>query len=127
MKYCKSYYVDKSNEVADAKLCLRQLKSLYGAIEAGEFRPRKLKLVRESMIHQDCCRNYINEQIKRLKRIFRWCVEEELIPGSVYHNLKSVESLKRGKTHARESKPIEPIDIVSIDKFEEKHVQTLAS
>lgn len=42
--------------------------------------------------------------------MFRWAVSEELIDESVYRRLKSVTGLRRGKTEARESTPVPPVE-----------------
>src|SRR5262249_34557174 len=42
-------------------------------------------------------------------RMFRWAAGEELVPGAVHQNLKTVPGLRRGKTEARESKKITPV------------------
>jgi integrase len=42
--------------------------------------------------------------------MFRWAAAEEMLPGSLYENLKQVEGLRRGKTPARETKKIKPVE-----------------
>ena len=41
-------------------------------------------------------------------RMFKWGAGEELVPGSVYQNLKAVEGLKKGRTTAQDHPPVEP-------------------
>jgi integrase len=54
-------------------------------------------------------RNYVNAQVGRLKRCFKWAVSQELVPYSVFHGLQSVAGLRRGKTTARETEPVKPV------------------
>ena len=61
------------------------------------------------MIEMNWCRTSINRHLGRLKTIFRWGTQEELVPGDVYHALQSVGGLKKGRCAARESKPVRPV------------------
>jgi hypothetical protein len=47
-------------------------------------------------------RRFVNKQIGRIKRLFAWAVEEELLPASVHQALLRVKGLKKGKGEARE-------------------------
>jgi integrase len=40
--------------------------------------------------------------------MFRWGAEEELVPGGVHLALRAVTGLRRGKSNARETKPVRP-------------------
>ena len=51
----------------------------------------------------------INARVKRIRRMFRWAVENELVPASVLHGLSAVAPLKRGRTEASESAPVQPV------------------
>ena len=55
-------------------------------------------------------RRYINQQIDRIKRIFKWAVSEELVRPSVYQGLSTVRGLQYGRTNARETEPVRPVD-----------------
>ncbi len=48
--------------------------------------------------------------IGRIKRAFRWAVSEELCPPAVLQGLLSVTGLRRGRSQARETQPIAPVD-----------------
>jgi integrase len=54
-------------------------------------------------------RSYTNSQVNRIRRIFRWAAEEELLPGSIHQDLKAVAGLQAGRTEARETKKIKPV------------------
>jgi integrase len=61
------------------------------------------------------CRNHINKNISRVKRMFKWAAEEELIRGSVAQSLWAVAGLRKGRTVARESEPVKPVDDGIVD------------
>jgi integrase len=87
---------------------LRVVKELYGRTPARDFGPLALKACRSLMLAKDWSRNYANAQVDRIRRMFRWAAEEELLPGAVYQNLRSVAGLRRGKSAARETAKIRP-------------------
>jgi integrase len=41
--------------------------------------------------------------------VFRWAVEQEMIPASVYQGLVAVRGLTRGRSGARETEPVTPV------------------
>jgi len=42
--------------------------------------------------------------------MFKWAASEQLVPASVYHALKTVERLKKGRTTAHETTPVRPVE-----------------
>ena len=82
----------------------------YGDSLADEFGPLKLKAVRQHLIDCDLCRTEINKRIGRIKRVFKWAVSEQLVAPSVHEGLRTVTGLLYGRTKARESEPVKPID-----------------
>ncbi len=117
-KFAKSYYVKdgkKTNELAGVKAAVKVLKDRYGNSPVSEFGPLALEAVRNDMIATGNSRRYINQNIGRIKRMFRWGVSRELIDVEVYQRLKTVDGLKKGKTAARDYAPILPIDDETIE------------
>jgi integrase len=55
-------------------------------------------------------RKHVNAALSCVKRMFKWAVAEELVPPSVYHGLQAVEGLRKGRTEARETEPIRPVE-----------------
>jgi len=110
-----------TDEFDNIRCSLRPVKQLYGRTVAAEFNPRSLKVVRDAMIESGLARNTINNRVSRIRRMFRWATEEDLISGEVYHGLGAVAGLKAGRTNARETAPVEPVpeEIVfaTIDKL----------
>src|SRR5262249_36176036 len=76
---------------------LRVVRKLYGSTPAGDFGPKALKACRQHMIGLDWSRTYINAQVDRVRRMFRWAAEEELFPkaAEIYHRLETVTGLRK--------------------------------
>jgi integrase len=55
------------------------------------------------------CRRQANLKVKRIRRMFKWAVENELVPAPVLQGLQAVAALKAGRSDARESKPVLPV------------------
>ncbi|MBM4005773.1 MAG: hypothetical protein FJ295_21220 [Planctomycetes bacterium] len=116
--YARSYYVKDGKQTSEVQ-CIDSaasfLRRWFGRLPAEEFSPLKLKTVRESMVVAKLSRTTINQNINRIRRMFKWAAAEELIPGSVHENLKAVEGLKSGRCEARDSEPVLPIDMVVVE------------
>ncbi|HZN66087.1 MAG TPA: hypothetical protein VFB66_12400, partial [Tepidisphaeraceae bacterium] len=113
---------------------LGYLRRLYGHTPVADFGPLALRAVRQSIIEPrivtvevkdpatgkttresrqrpGVCRTTANACVHLIRRMFRWGVEHELVPASVYHALQAVEGLRQGKTTARESLPVRPVPV----------------
>ncbi|MFO0822508.1 MAG: site-specific integrase [Gemmataceae bacterium] len=64
----------------------------------------------------------------RIRRVFRWGVAEELVPATVHQALTTVAGLQRGRTPARETEPIGPVEDAVVEAtlpFLNRHVRGL--
>jgi integrase len=61
------------------------------------------------MIQAGRCRPVVNKDVNRIKRMFRWGVEHELVPVTVYQALQTVAGLRKGRSDAREPEPVGPV------------------
>ena len=71
--------------------------------------------VRQKMINADHSRRYINKNVDRIKRMFKWAAGQELISGSIAQSLWAVAGLKKGRTEARETDPVEPVSDATVE------------
>src|SRR5262249_15107360 len=123
LPWVKSYYRradgTETNEARCFVYSLRPLNHLYGPASVKDFGPLALKAVRDLMIYgydhpryghqQALSRGVINKRFKRIRRMFRWGVENELVPATVLHALEAVPGLKAGRSAARETEPVQPV------------------
>jgi integrase len=58
---------------------------------------------------QALSRGVINNRIRRIVRMFKWAVSEELAPESVWRSLTTVRGLERGRTEVRETEAVKPV------------------
>lgn len=116
--YYRTHEGAPSKTLANFKVILKELKDLYGLTMATSFGPRALKALRERFIKKGYCRKHVNQQVSRVKQVFRWAVSEELVPATIIHALNAVPGLKRGRSDAPESVPVRPVPPQDISKIE---------
>jgi integrase len=137
LAFVDGYYVkagQPTSEPDNIRQALRFVKPLYAHTPAAEFGPLALKAVRKAMIQHPITktrkvknpetgeitvetrvlrlglsRRLINKQMDRIRRMFGWAVEEELLPSSVREALSHVKGLRRGRGDARETSRIRPV------------------
>jgi integrase len=113
-RHCQTYYArpddsDSNGELSCIRLALGVVKRLYADTQAADFGPLSLKAVREEMVRLGWARNHVNTQTSRVRRMFRWAVENEMVPPAVLQALQAVSGLRKGKTKARETKKVRSV------------------
>lgn len=112
LDFAKAYYLKNgalTGEYRNIGDAVRPLTTLYGRTRVADFGPSSLKAVRQAMIDADLCRRTINNRINRIRRVFKWGVENELVPAAVLHALQAVTPLKLGRCNVREAEPVKPV------------------
>jgi integrase len=112
LKFAEGYYVKHgaaTGEVTNVKDALRHASSLRGDTPISEFGPSDLKAVRAAMVDAGLCRSVVNGRTNRIRRMFKWGVENELVSPTILQGLQAVAPLKRGRSDARETMPVRPM------------------
>ncbi|MCA9027815.1 MAG: hypothetical protein KDA86_21580 [Planctomycetaceae bacterium] len=73
-----------------------------------------LKAVRQRMVDNGWSRGYINKSIGRIRRCFKWAVENELVHPDMYPGLMAVSGLRKGRSEAREPDSVQPVDDATV-------------
>jgi integrase len=109
--FARGYHGDAQylTELRSYRLALGFLRRLYGDTLAKDFGPLVLQTIRGAMVKEGASRGYLNSQIGRIKRCFKWAAAQELVPPSTFHGLQAVAGLRKGKTDARETEPVKPV------------------
>lgn len=127
------YYVhpdtkEPTTEQAAIKEAVRLLVRLYGDLPIVEFdslaleavqmamatgsaltdTERKKKLARRQPL--GLARTTINRHVDRIKRIMRWGCAKKVVPSENLVNIEAVQSLKQGRSIARETEIVKPVD-----------------
>lgn len=110
-KHCKKYYgEDPTSEYLRIKPALSAIKKLYGSEPVVSFGPLQFKAVREHLSREgDRSRKYVNRLCERIKRMFKWAVEESLVDVSIADAIGMVSGLKEGRTELKETEDVPPV------------------
>ncbi|MCH8881588.1 MAG: tyrosine-type recombinase/integrase [Planctomycetes bacterium] len=99
-----------TTEQSNIHVTLKRFNRLYGKTLVSEFGPLALKGFRQSLIDEDRTQTCIKRHVGHITRMFRWGVENEMVPGSVLQDLQAVAGLRKGRSAARETEPVKPVD-----------------
>lgn len=116
-RHVESYYLKDgrpTSEQDNIRQALRFLRKLHGTTPAADFGPVALKHVRQAMIEAGRSRKLINKDVNRIRQLFGWAVENELLPVHVHQALQTVKGLRRGRSGAKETAPVEPVSEAAI-------------
>lgn len=105
-----------TNTVSSFRAALADVLALYAKLPAARFGPAALKAVRQRMIDRGLARSHINHQIRRIRQVFRWAAQEQLVSPETAHSLTTLQALHRGRTPARETERVKPVPQADIDK-----------
>ncbi|MGV3604880.1 MAG: site-specific integrase [Planctomycetaceae bacterium] len=92
------------------KPVMAMLLRLYGSTPAVNFGPKSAKGILAEMVNAGWSRTYANDNLQRIRQIFRYAASEELIPETTYRALLTVDGLRKGQSGAKERPPVCPID-----------------
>lgn len=109
--HAETYYRKHGEPTTEQRMIrstMRYLLSAFGSMAVTEFGPLDLKAVRQGMVEKGLGRVYVNQSVGRVRRMFRWAVENELAPAAALHALSAVAGLRRGRSEALESPPVLP-------------------
>jgi hypothetical protein len=87
LNFAKEYYSCEgkpTSEYVCMKDAIKPVRALYARVFVADFGPLALKAVRQRMIDHGLCRKHVNQRINRVRRVFKWGVENELIPPWSY-------------------------------------------
>lgn len=118
LDFAEGYYVKNgkpTETLGEVQRSLRMLGDHYGDCRAADFGPLKLSHLQEVLVGRGLARSTVNDRIAIITRAFRWGAAQELVPPAVHHGLKAVEGLRKGRTKAKERKPVPPVDEEVVD------------
>jgi integrase len=104
-----------TGELENYRNAFKPLKEMFGTTPAADFGPMRLKLVRQRMVDSGLSRGVVNRRVQRLVSLIAYGVENELIPEDRKHALKAVKALHKGRSKARETAPVRPVNLEHVE------------
>jgi integrase len=118
LDHAERYYVKDgkpSDECACFKSATDPVTDLFGLLPAKDFGPLQLKTVREKYVAAGWSRGYCNKSAGRVRHVFKWGVENGMVPTTTWQALCAVAPLKRGKTAAPDRPKREAVSDVHLN------------
>jgi integrase len=119
MQHAVAYYRHAdgkpTGELHPIRCAVVALGERFGRERVAAFGPSMLREYQAFLVSKDWARTTINRAVGRVRRMVKWATSREIIPPSILHALQSVEPLKRGRTTARESTPIKPVAMATVE------------
>jgi integrase len=94
---------------------LKRLRSIYGSVDALDFDPLKYQAFRRMYIDDGLARTTINKYCWHVRKMFQHAGRNELVPMSFYRDLDAVGNLLEGRSDARETDDVMPVDAEILD------------
>jgi len=117
----------ETSEVGNIKCMARPLVDGLGGLAVDSFRPQDLVTYRDLLIERGLARTQINKQVQGIRRIFKHGVFEGTVPAGILEALRTVRPLQKGRTQARETEPVRPIDEENVFAVLPQLSQTVAA
>jgi integrase len=105
----------QTTEVKNVRLALRPLRALFGDTAAADFDGPALEAVRDRMAADGRCRGRVNKDVGRIRRMFKWSAAKGRAPLATYQLLQTVEGWRAGRSPARETAPVTPVDDLTVE------------
>lgn len=112
LDHTETFYVKNGQQTSMVPIlrCMVRLwREMFGVVLVRDIKPTHLKQLQARMVKDGQSRSYINQLTAYSKSMFRWAVENDLCPASVWQGLLAVRGLAKGRTKARETKPVLPV------------------
>lgn len=115
-QWAKARYVKHGKPTSELhlyRIALRPVLALYGGALADQFTPPMLMHARQQLVARGMVRKKINQHAGRVRRVFKWGVQRQLVSAPTWQALLSIEPLRKGE--ATES---QRVPSVSDDRIE---------
>lgn len=117
-RHARSYYVKAGRPTRQYERVRRSMGlvvELHAATRAADFGPLALSAVRERMVALGWSRKHVNSCVGCVKRAWRWAASVQLVPPASYDALRTLDGLRQGRTKARETPPVGPVDDATVE------------
>jgi integrase len=121
--YAEAYYRKPdgtpTDEIHCLKSALKPVREMFGFTPTRDFTPLMLKAAREKYIENGWTRGFCNRSTNRVRGVFKWGVENGLVPVATWQALTAITPLKAGRCDAHDNEkrvavPDEALDAVRL-------------
>jgi len=112
-RWAQQYYVKPDGKPTSqqdhVRAAIARLRAQAADRPVGEYGPKRLKALQESMVAEGLARSTVNHMTSVVRAVFKWGVSEELVDPKVHQALTAVAGLRRGRSGAREPDRVRPV------------------
>jgi integrase len=105
--HSEAYYRKPNGKMTDEVQCLKSamkpVRELFGLVPTRDFTPLMLKTVRETYIGNGWTRGFCNRSTNRIRSMFKWGVENGIVPVATWQALTAISPLKAGRCEAHDN------------------------
>ncbi|MBL8751406.1 MAG: site-specific integrase [Planctomycetes bacterium] len=125
LQHAQRYYVapdgTPSREIQNLECAVRTLAKLRGNRPTDRITIRDILEVRQALVdaretykngrrlQNGLSRRYVNAIVRRMKAVFRWGVEQRLVPASTWHELSALRGIPAGRGGVPDHPPVEAV------------------
>ena len=117
--WCETYYRRKDgSQTGEAWGCqnaIRLLRKMYGDRPVAELQHADMLAVRDALVRSGIARVTVNRYMERIRRLWRWALDEGHITATHKAELSQVQNLKAFRSEAHETEPVRPVDDADIE------------
>lgn len=118
-KHAETYYVKNGRQTSHVdriRTALKMLVEHFGSLPADRFTPPKMEQLQRKYLELGLSRKTITDYVNIVRQAFRFAVTKGNISPTVWQGLLAVRHLQKGRSSAREPKPILPVSPVDVIK-----------
>lgn len=119
LEWAQRYYVKagrQTNSFDKVRDMTQAVSKLFGRTLIRDFSPGDLISVRQEYIDRGVTRGTCNERTQCVKRMFRWGVEQQMVPPNVLVGVEAVRGLRRGRCELQEGPGVRPVDEAVVEQ-----------
>lgn len=118
--HCETYYRhadgSQTGEAWGCQNAVRLLREMYGDRPVAELQHSDMLAVRDALVRSGIARVTVNRYMERIRRLWRWALDEGHITATHKAELSQVQNLKAFRSEAHETEPVRPVDDATIEK-----------
>ena len=105
-----------ASTISNTKQAVGYMRPIFAHTPMSRFGATEMRVYRQALVDRDLARTTINKHLTVIRGMFKWGIGEGLVPASCGVVLSAVPGIKPGRSGARETAPILPVDDDVVDR-----------
>lgn len=96
--------------ISNTKQAVGYLRPIFAHTPLSRFGATEMRVYRQRLVDEDLARKTVNKHLTVVRGMFKWGIGEGLVPATCGVVLSAVPGIKPGRSGARETPPVLPVD-----------------